>query len=246
MQFTCATGVRTRALALLALWQALVMADHVHAKVLRLGKPVDGTSHLKNAKIIIRTGDADVLMLSPDTSVLHVGGSVAVLKDAFNKDGVEYEEVRRTRGAAGGGAGGAELAAMRQQMQAGMDAQAALAAERQEKNESNFSRVIQQANSEHAANAAKLPALQRNLQAAHRALSMQCAEANLQAEITSRRSELQSKAMMTRMEEMAVDASRTTNVLMQIITHVPALAKAITGTHGSGGAQSPGELQAGK
>lgn len=178
---------------------ALVMPDHVHAKVLRLGKPVDGTSNAKNAKITIDMGDANILMLSPDTIALHVGGSVAVLKDALNKDGVEYEEARRGGGAARGGAGSAEIAALRLQLQASLDAQAALSAEREEKNENNFAKVIQQNNTEHAANAVKVDGLQRNLQAAHTALSMQCAESALQAQITARKSELAAKTMMTRM-----------------------------------------------
>ena len=55
--------------------------------MLRLGTPVDGTSNVKNAQISIDIEDVNALLLAPETTMVYVGGSVAVLKDALNKGG---------------------------------------------------------------------------------------------------------------------------------------------------------------
>ena len=65
----------------------LVMPDHLQAAVFRLGKPVEGTSNVKNAEISIDNEDVNSLLLAPQTTKVYVGGSVAVLKDALNKGG---------------------------------------------------------------------------------------------------------------------------------------------------------------
>ena len=57
----------------------LSMPDHLQARVLRLGTPVVGTSNVKNAEISIDNEDVNALLLSPDTTTVYVGGSVAVL-----------------------------------------------------------------------------------------------------------------------------------------------------------------------
>ena len=91
-----------------------------------------------------------------------------------------------------------------------MEAQATASAERDERNESNFTRVIEKANADSVANKARVDTLQRNLQAAHTALTMQSDESALQASITARNSERASQAMMARLEELAADGARTT------------------------------------
>ena len=66
------------------------MPDYLQAAVFRLGKPVDGTSNVRNAQITIDNEDVNALLLAPETTKVYVGGSVAVLKDALNKGGQEY------------------------------------------------------------------------------------------------------------------------------------------------------------
>ena len=74
-----------------------------------------------------------------------------------------------------------------------------------------------------------MDALQRNLLAAHTALTMQSNENALQASIAAKNSDLASRTLMARMEELAADGARTTGVLMRLITHVPNLATIING-----------------
>ena len=154
----------------------LLMADTDLAKILRLGSPVAGTTNSKNAEFVIDADDVNVLMLGPETDKVFVGGSVAVLKDCLNKGGQEYEETRKAGPGAGGGVAAAELTNIRQQMQAGLEQQAAAVEALSEKTDANFSSVIEKANADSQAHQAKVDALQRNLVAAHKALTMQSAE----------------------------------------------------------------------
>ena len=181
------------------------MTDTNMAKILRLGSPVAGTTNLLNAELSVDADDINVLMLGPDTDKVFVGGSVAVLKDCLNKAGQEYEEMRKAGPGAGGGVAAAELTSMRQQMQAGLDRQAEEAAALSERTDANFLSVIERANADSRAQQAQVNTLQRNLVAAHQALTRQGAENALQASIAAKASELQARSMMTRMEQLAAD-----------------------------------------
>ena len=194
---------------------ALVMPDHMQVGVFRLGKPVEGTSNVNNAEISIDEGDVNFLLLSPETTKVDVGGRRIRGRTQRctqqGRGGVRGGPERRSRGGRRG-----EQRRDCQQLQAGMEAQTAASAEREGRSESNFARIIERANADSAANQARVDALQRNLMAAHTALTMQSDENALQASIAVKNSELASRTLMARMEELAADGNCTTSVLMKL------------------------------
>ena len=169
----------------------LVMTDTDMLKLLRLGNPVDGTTNVKNAELVIDADDANVLMLGPDTEKVYIAASVALLKDCLSKAGQEYEEMRKAGPGAGGGVAAAEITAIRQQMQAGIDRQTEAAVAQAERTDAQFALIVEKANADSLAQQAQVTTLQRNLVAAHAQLTRQGAENALKANIAAKSSELE-------------------------------------------------------